>query len=271
MKQEQRISNGVKKIFPILITLCLIFLFLPINTLGYWLMDDLFFRDIEPEIILKKGSLNLFWSADTYVPFGYPGRKLPTSESKITINAQLEILSGDPRSLKYSWFLDDIFQGSKSGYGQDSFQFYVKRSNNNFHTVSLKVFNESRSFMVEGSVTIPISKPDLLIYVKEANQINLPYTTSIKNLDVIADKESSFFALPYFFNIKSLKNLEFSWTFADETYKEPSLLANTANVFGLKIINKEARGLLEQTLKVVATNRRQLNQKIQETVKLSIY
>lgn len=257
----------MNKLSIILVT-SLLLLLLPSSLWGWGVMDDLFFEDFEPEIILKKGSLSLYWSADTYVPFGYQGRKLPTKGSKITVNAQLEILSGNPKNLKHSWFLDDVFQSTKSGYGRDSFQFWVRKYGGNPHTVSLKVFNESRSFMVEKSVTIPLAKPNLIIYAEEGGPINLPYTSSTKNLDVIADKESSFSALPYFFNIKALEDLEFSWTFADKTYGESSL---TANVFGLKIINKEVRGLLEQTLKVVATNRRQLDQEARETVNLDIY
>lgn len=257
----------MNKLSTILI-MSLLLLLLPSSLWGWTMMDDLFFEDLEPEIILQEGSLSLYWSADTYVPFGYQGKRLPTTGSKVSVSAELEILSGNPRSLKYSWFLDDIFQGSKSGYGRDSFQFWATRSKNTSHTILLKVFQENGTFTVEKSITIPITSPELVIYGKDSNQINLPYAASIKDSDVIANKESSFSALPYFFNIKDLKNLEFDWAFADETYKESSL---TANVFGLKIINKETEGLLEQTLKVVATNRRQPDQKVLKTVKLNIY
>lgn len=216
-----------------------------------WMLDDMFLEDAEEEINLK--TFEIYWSTDTYVPFGYQGRVLPTKGSLVTVEAYLDVIGGDPKNLKYSWFLDDIFQGSKSGYGQDDFQFYIRRFKNASHTVLLKVFNESRSFLVEKSITIPITDPELVIH---------------GDFDVIADKETSFLALPYFFNIKSLTDLEFEWTLGDKSVKESSLIAN---IFGLKIINKEVRGSLEETLKVIATNKRQADQRVQKIVKINIY
>lgn len=251
-----------------IIIISLLFLLIPLASRGLSLMDDLFFEATEPEIILKAGSLKLYWSADTYVPFGYRGRKLPAMGSKVTINAHLEISGVNPKNLYHSWFLDGIFQEIKSGYGQDSFQFWVGRFGGGSHTVLLKAFNESRSFLVEKSITIPIVNPELVIYSKKGSRIYLPYAVAIKDFELFADKETSFLALPYFFDIKTLLDLEFNWTFADKTYKESSL---TANIFGLKIINKKMGGSLEQALKVVATNMRRPDQIAKKAVRINIY
>lgn len=259
------------KLLPIIIIVSLLFLIIPSNFLRAWdVMDDYFFENTEPEIILKPGSIKLYWAAHTYAPFDYQGRKLPTYGSKVTVNVQLEILGENPKNLNYSWFLDEVFQGSKSGYGKDSFEFWVTRFSGSSHTVLAKAFNESRSLLVEKSVTIPITSPDLVIYSKESsqNRINLPYTISNKDFEVFSDKETTFLALPYFFNIKTLRDLKFNWTFADKTYEHFSLLAN---IFGVKITNKKVGGFLEETLKVIATNMRQLDQKVTKTIKLTIY
>ena len=252
------------------IIISLIILFIPLSSQGQgWdLMDDFFFEYDEPEIILKTGSLKLFWSANTYVPYGYKGRRLATYESKVTVDALLEIIGENPKSLKYSWFLDGVFQESKSGYGRDSFEFWVRKLEGDSHTVLLKVFNESRSFLTEESITIPIFAPELVIYSKKGDWINLPYSTAIKDSEIFAEEETSFLALPYFFDIKSLWDLEFRWTFANEVYKESSL---TANIFGLKITNKKTGGSLEQILKVVATNIRRPGQGAEKAIKVNIY
>jgi len=244
----------------------LLFLTVPLTLWAqFWMMDDeMLLQETEPEITLK--NLDLYWSADNYVPFDYQGRILPTKGSWVIVEADLKILGGNPKNLKYSWFLDGIFQEYKSGYGRDNFKFGIRRLKGASHTILLKVFNESRSFLVEKSITIPITNPELVIY--NNNPINLSYTASSKDFDVVSDKESSFSALPYFFNIKSLEDLEFNWTFADKSYKESSL---TANIFGLKIINKKVGTSLEKTLKVFATNKRQTDQRVQKTVKLNIY
>ena len=263
----------MKKLFITLI-ICLLFLSVPVSLLwgieedieyDFWTIDDILDDTInntensEKRIYLE--TIELYWSADTYVPFGYQGRKLPTKESWVFVEVYLEISGGNPKHLKYSWFLDDIFQESKSGYGRDSFKFGVRRLKSASHTVLLKVFNENRSFLVEKSITIPITNPELVLYSKESS-------TSAKSFDIISDKETSFLALPYFFSIDSIKDLEFKWTFSDKSVKESSL---TANIFGLKIINKKVGGSLEETLKVIATNKRRDDQGAQKTIKVNIY
>ncbi len=80
--------------------------------------------------------------------------------------------------------------------------------------------------------------------------------------------ESSFLALPYFFSVKSLKDLEFEWSLGKKSIKESSF---TANIFGLKIINKETGGMLEETLKVFVTNKFSPTQKVGKNIKISIY
>lgn len=231
-----------------------------------WMLDDMFLENTEEGINLK--TLELFWSADSYVPFGYQGRALPTKGSLVTVGAYLDVSGGDPKNLRYSWFLDDIFQEAKSGYGQNSLKFGVRRFNGSSHTVLLKVFNESRSFLVEKSITIPITSPEIVVYNKNGSQINLPYTASMKTFKVISDKEASFLALPYFFNIESLTDLEFEWALGDKTVKDSSWLAN---IFGLKIINKKVEGSLAETFRVIVTNKEQSDQKIQKVIKINIY
>ena len=154
----------------IFLIICLLFSAIPLDIFGqfddFWIMDDMLLENSgdNEEITLK--TLELYWSTDTYVPFNYQGRKLPTKGSWVFVESHLEISGGNPENLKYSWFLDDIFQESKSGYGKDVFQFVVRRLNNSSHTVLLKVFNESRSFLVERSINIPITNPELILYNK---------------------------------------------------------------------------------------------------------
>ena len=257
------------KSFSILITF-LIFLGLtiPLSLWGQVDILDMFENPEGAEAEINLKTLEIYWSADTYAPFGYQGRALPTQGSLITINADLKIVGGNPKSLIYSWFLDGIFQEAKSGYGRDSFKFGIRRTSGASHTVLLKIFNESRSFYVEKSISIPIANPEIVVYYKNNSKVNLPYIASAKNFEVASDKEISFLALPYFFNVKSIKDLEFEWTLGKKSVKESSLIAN---IFGLKIVNKETGGMLEETLKVIATNKSQLNQAIQKIIKLNIY
>ncbi len=260
----------MNKLFIIFTIFCLVFLCFPLNMLA---QNDIDITNLlleaetsEPEINLN--SLELFWWADTYTPFGYSGRPLPTKGSLITVNADLKISGANPGDLKYSWFLDGIFQESKSGYGKDAFKFGVRRTNGASHSVLVKIFNENRSFYIEKSISIPVVNPEVVVYHKNNAPLNLSYLSSEKSFDVISDKESSFLALPYFFSVKSLKDLEFEWSLGKKSIKESSF---TANIFGLKIINKETGGMLEETLKVFVTNKFSPTQKVSKNIKISIY
>lgn len=256
-----------KKIISIII--CLIF-FAPLGVIGqvgdFLMIDDFLFEDTEPSITLQ--SLNLYWSANSYTPFGYKGRALPTNGSLVTVYADLKISGESPENLKYSWFLDGFFQESKSGYNQNSFNFYIRKISGDSHLVLLKVFNESRSFLVEKSIEVPITSPEVVIYQKQNPKINLAYSISDSNFKVLTEQENSFLAFPYFFNAEKISDLEFTWSFANEDVKDSSL---TANIFGMKITNKKVGGILEEILKVSAKNKKQTNQADGRTVKVEIY
>ena len=98
----------------------------------------------------------------------------------------------------------------------------------------------------------------------------MPYTASAESFNVISNKEFTFMALPYFFNINNLSELEFEWSLGTERKKQSSFLAN---LFGLKIINQQntQEGSLEERLNVSASNRYQINQKAGKTIYVNIY
>jgi len=212
--------------------------------------------------------LDLYWSADTYTPFGYQGRALPTIGSLIEVEADIKVSNGKAYDLQYSWFLDNVFQESKSGYGRDDFNFRIRRNKGRFHTVLVKIFNKSRSFYVERSINIPITNPEVIVYKKDKGITIPPYISSSKTFNIISDKEMVFLALPYFFNIDSLTDLEFKWELGKKSIKESSF---TANMFGLKIINKKVEGILEEKLNLLIINKDWDNQRVSKKINISIY
>jgi len=193
----------------------------PINTLGqfdnFWLIENEYQMDqtgteegeeIGNVIILQ--NIDLYWSTNTYAPLNYQGRKLPTKGSWVSVFADLKISGENPINLKYSWFLDGIFQENKSGYGKDSLDFMARRANGLSHNVLLKIFNDSRSFVIERSISIPIVSPGVVLHQLYrgsyfSNHTNEKYY--IPNNETI-----SFIVLPYFFDVKKITDLNFKWT-----------------------------------------------------------
>ena len=252
------------------------FLVLPVLSFaaddGFFIMEDFLSGDSSETVDSSGEEINLidfdlYWSAETYTPFGYQGRALPTKESWVGVSSYLKISGENPKNLKYSWFLDDVFQEYKSGYGRTEFRFGIRRNKGNPHTVLLKIFNESRSFLIEKSIIIPITNPDVVIYSALNGQTNLPYTIFSKDSIIPSIKDNFFLALPYFFDIRTIENLEFNWSFGNKTIEEPSLVAN---LFGIKITNKGVSDLLKQALGVFVINKEEDNQRAEELININI-
>src|SRR4030043_1062935 len=233
----------------------ILFLFLPLASSAQIDISVPGFEDSLNEFAdgenINLNSLKLAWAAETYTPYEYKGRTLPTQGSKVTVDAILDISGGSLNDLKYSWFLDDIFQESKSGYDRNSFQFGIRRTNGSSHTVMVKIFNESRSFMVERTIEIPIVQPEAIICFSN----NGSYSSDRKNenADVFRNKKSAFIAKPYFFDIEKLSDLTFEWKFANQSPVISS--AYSANVLDLVIEGKEDQKILENNLSLKVTNK----------------
>ncbi len=230
-------------------------------------INDFLFDDTNAGSYINITKFDLNWSADTYTPYEYQGRALPSQGSKVFIEAVIEISGSDINDLKYSWFLDDIFQGTKSGYGKDGFYFYVNQRPGNYQTVRLQIFNEDRSIFEEKSVKIPIVVPELVIHFSNGNSYFSDQASKISL--VSADKNSSFVAKPYFFSIKKLTDLEFEWHFADQ---EPVISsAYDASVLNLTIGEKEGKELSENSLWVSVKNKTEPRQTAYQTINIQIY
>lgn len=229
--------------------------------------DSVFFDDIDLDSYITLNGLELIWSADTYTPYNYQGRALPSPGSKVMVEAIVHVSGGDPDSLKYSWFLENIFQRGKSGYAKDSFYFYVSQKSGAYHTVKLQIFNESRSFFEEKIIQIPIVKPEIVVYASNGNSHFSERTNGTSM--VLSGKKFSFIAKPYFYGVKKITDLTFEWHFAEQ---EPIISsAYDANVLGLTISGKEDEEILERELWVKVSNKSEYRQKAFQTIKVRIY
>lgn len=229
--------------------------------------DELFFEDFDSSSHVALKNIELIWSTDTYTPYEYQGRTLPSIGSMIMVEAAVEISGGDADSLKYSWFLEDIFQRNKSGYGKDSFYFYVNQRAGAYQIVRLQIFNEDRSIFEEKSIKIPIVGPELVIYSSNGNEHFSERTSEISL--VLAGKKFSFIAKPYFFSIKRLTDLIFEWRFPGQ---EPIISSDyDAGILDLTISEKEDDEILENELWVSVINKKEARQKASGTIDVLIY
>jgi len=250
------------KIRIFLITI-LILTLLPLVGFAQFDFDDF---DVGPRITIN--SFDLIWSADTYTPYEYQGRALASQGSEVTVEAIVNISGGDPNSLKYSWFLDNIFQRTKSGYGEDSFYFYVLQYSGAYHIIKLQIFNEDRSVFEEKTIKIPVVEPEVIVYPSNGN--GHFSDQSSKTSFVLAEKEFSFIAKPFFFSVKELTGLSFEWHFPGQ---EPIISSDyDANVLALTVSGKEGfEEILENNFWISVTNKTDPRQKVSQRIKIKIY
>lgn len=230
-------------------------------------LDDFLFDDFDINSDITINEFDLIWSTDTYIPYEYQGRALPSPGSKVIVGAIVSVSNGEAGSLKYSWFLEDIFQRNKSGYGMDSFYFYVNQSPGAYQTVRLQIFNEERSVFKEKSIKIPVVEPELVIYPSNGTAYFSDRTSKISL--VLVGKEFSFIARPYFFSIKKTTDLTFKWHLAGQ---EPIISSNyDANILGLTISKKEDKEVVESDLWVSVSNKKESRQKASQILRIKIY
>ncbi len=242
-----------KKIY---FAIILILILLPLTTLAeeesYAPIIDLLQTDTsaaeqQESITLKM--LELVWSAETYVPYGYLGKALPIQGSMVTIDAVLYTSGGNQSNLKFSWFLDNTFQEAKSGYGKKSFKFGVRRASGSTHNVLVKVFNEDRSFYTERTIEIPVAEPEVVLAPTNTNKLSI-------------------IAKPYFFEVSKLTDLVFRWTFEGQ---EPIISSNyNASILDIDILNKNSNQSIERNISISVKNSKKEQQNAYDSIKINL-
>jgi len=175
-------------------------------------------------------NIEMIWSADSYVPYDYPGRALAAIDGFVDITVLLDVSGGNPVNLQYSWFVDNMFDEAQSGYGKINFRFGVRKFAEETHTVLVKIFNDSDSFYMEKTITIPIVAPEILIFPSIQNS---NFSEQANNLIVSSNKKSSFIAKPFFFSIKKPNDLNYRWRISGQE-------AISASGYGANVLNLAA-------------------------------
>lgn len=250
-----------KIIFTIIISVLIAFPLASMAALDFNLDDLLNSTTTTPDITINK--FDIVWSADTYTPFGYEGRNLPTIGSEVRVDAIINASGGNTKSLKYSWFLEDIFQQNQSGYGKDNFSFYVQQMPGQYQTVKVQVFNDDRSIFQEKTIQIPITKPELVVYSSNGNA-HFSNQANGSSLNISGEK-ISLIAKPYFFSINKLTDLIFEWDLAGQ---QPVISSNyDASILNLTVSNASGTN---DDLYIKVTNPEEERQNISQSINLNI-
>jgi len=232
--------NEIKKIQYYLIFAFLCFLFItPVQG-----------QDPRAEVILT-------WSTNTYTPLNYHGKALPSPGSVIEVAADIIPKSINPQELDYRWFLDRNFEKNASGLGKETLKFTDKGIIGKIYSIRLEVVNQTGSIIASASQEIKTIKPEIFL---ETEALLLD---SSKYL-VLANQETIFKIQPYFFNIKTLSELDYQWILNGT--KASQISENNPNIFTIE--TGQLTQTIEQELKISVESDKNIFQKAQTTAEL---
>jgi len=150
-------------------------------------------------------NFTLTWSSGSYIPPGYEGLALPTMGSQIKVFVlPTRKLNFDPERLTYRWLLDNEIVGGAGGQGKTAFSFRATKWPGDSHTVASQIL-DGENVIWRGSLEIKISSAKAIFKLPNDNYsiLETARTKTGQTLQISA--------IPFFFNTKSLSDLNFQW------------------------------------------------------------
>lgn len=207
--------------------------------------------------------VTLTWSTNTYVPISYMGKAIPTIGSKIEVVAIIENSSTLPEQTIYQWSLlkDFYLQKRIEEQNKPTFNFTIGDISNQIYSVELEIKDASNGNVIGQSEPILIkpANPQIIIHPKQVSDgikktlAAFDFSTpDFKKYLTSSNQTVEFTAMPYFFNIDNISDLDYTWLFGNKeaTQDDPS----SPNIFKLNI--GEVGNIVTQNLKLYAQNRK---------------
>jgi len=204
----------------------------------------------KPSISLTSNDLTLVWSANTYIPPNYPGKALPVFGSVIEVLAfPISPAGGKIANINFNWYLDGTFQDFASGANKQKFAFKTDQIASGQQVVNLKITDQNDAEILSLSTVINIVSPEAILYPTDNQSSN--FSLARNEAPIMAPGgEKTFVALPYFFSVSSLNNLNYQWTFEGKTMDR----TEEKNKFTIKTAASDLTGSFQRELDVLAVN-----------------
>lgn len=202
-------------------------------------------------LVYQPADVDILWEADTYVPYDYRGKAMPSSDAKIKVTAVPNLISGGSKisasRLIYNWQINYKNMPAISGYGKQSFSYDGPKIYNT-DTIKVTVTNYSGEIKAEKMVKINIIMPKILFY-KDSPLEGLAHNISLFGKNIFLNEGTDIVAEPFFFSNKDIDVIKYDW-FADK--KTKFFRGAMANKIRLEIEDVEEKK--ESTISVRANN-----------------
>jgi hypothetical protein len=171
--------------------------------------------NLSDSVSVTVSDIDLTWNSNNEAPVGYSAKIFPTQDSVVSISAFSSIYNPGTKTLLgsngliYNWYVNDKFSVNLSGLGKQDFGFIIGDPAGGNTSIQLDVKNESGVIALTKSITIPISRPQILVYLADS-KTSIPIGAAIKNIVINTAKLLNFTAQSYFFNTPN-NQLKLNW------------------------------------------------------------
>ncbi len=210
---------------------------------------------IQKRMLFNPSEADLIWEgADSYTPPFYRGRALPSSEGYIRVVAIPQInnlgTTANINNFVFRWKRNDAAIPEYSGFNKSALVFQQSYLNEEEKIEVTSQENTTGSVGV-GTVTVPIFKPQILMYARDAIK-GVDWNHELGKSYDITSVEKTLVAIPYYFSPASPTSpqLRYTWTINGDTVTTP----NAPNTLTLK--SGSSKGIsnlkvsIENTLKL---------------------
>ena len=237
----------------------IIFITILLLTSYFLILNSAQAQEIKDELILT-------WSANTYIPFDYPGKALPVYGSLITVAViPTSKLTFNLETLNYNWFLDGERQIANSGQNRQEFVFRVTTTASNEHLIKVQIKNKEGTISLEISTNIKIVSPQIVLYWLD-QETNKPGIAQVNWSWLSPGQERTFVALPYFFEIQKINQLKYQWSFENQLISK----AEKPNFFTLKIAQGELERPTSRELSILVENPKNRIQRTSNKIEIMV-
>ena len=169
-------------------------IFIIIAVLAFVLIFGGVLAQTPPQIILT-------WQANNFYPSDYPGKAVASPDSSVTVAAEVLLNSKllDLSQADFTWLADDKIAGRGKNLKEVSFQTKKTAGDSVFVRVIIEIGEET----LENSIRIPTERPVVVI------------DAPLPDRGIASGGAVTLRAMPYFFSVSSLEDLEFLWRVND--------------------------------------------------------
>jgi len=193
----------------------------------------------------QNGWVNLIWSCSSYTPPMYYGKALPVPGSQVEVIADVKLPGFNLKDLTFEWSLDG--ERYPAFDKKQYFKFVVDKPPYSYHLVNLEILDKNKKTISLKFLHIPVVKPQVIL----ADISNGRPKIINGGVKIFSPKTLKFKALPYFFNISSIYELNYFWKLDEQTAQT----LNPKNPQILQLTVSQSRETIKKTLHLFISNK----------------